>query len=343
MADNLFSLHLGEESIKMVDGSAVNGKVAINSIGGLSQTPLFYEIDTQKTIEDEGKLLEKLATSLKIKTKNLNVVIPDGMTYSQILEMPRLKEKELLSAIRYQADQFIPMPLDKASLDLEILQEDKLKNKLLVLIVAAPSKLISQVEKLVEAAGFIPDGVENELSATGRFLSSIYKVKPEPGVASVFINFGFSSSSLYLFHHETNLIIDLHTFKIGLNLFLKEIEVNARLDINKAEIALSQIGLADNGSVNLAEMLKPVTSELTTEVEKFIIAEKEKYKLSKISQVFLINQSNRIKFLGQKIQQAVGLPTGVLDLAPYITKTQGVIAAGNDLSGFVGAIGGTLR
>jgi Tfp pilus assembly PilM family ATPase len=90
-------------------------------------------------------------------------------------------------------------------------------------------------------------------------------------------------------------------------------------------------------------MLKPVTSELTTEVEKFIIAEKEKYKLSKISQVFLINQSNRIKFLGQKIQQAVGLPTGVLDLAPYITKTQGVIAAGNDLSGFVGAIGGTLR
>src|SRR3989338_1652765 len=104
---------------------------------------------------------------IRVEKKRLNIVIPDGFTYSQIIKMPRLKEKELLSAIRYQADQFIPMPIDETSLDLEILYEDKVSNNSLVLIIAAPQKLIDRVQNLSEQEGLYPEAIENELSATG--------------------------------------------------------------------------------------------------------------------------------------------------------------------------------
>ena len=124
-----------------------------------------------ENIEDEVTQIRKLIGSLKI-SKNVSLIIPDALTYSQILTMPFLNEKELISAIKYQADQFIPMPIEE-TIDIEVIEEitgENKKEKSLLLIVAAPKKVIEKVQTTAELAGLNPESVENELRNQSAFI-----------------------------------------------------------------------------------------------------------------------------------------------------------------------------
>src|SRR6185436_4812366 len=111
------------------------------SLGSYETAPNFFDTENQLVLDKQVEILKRLYGNLRIRKKSVNVIIPDSRTYSQIVEMPKLKEKELIAAIRYQADEFIPMAIDETYLDLEILREDKRNHKLLVLIVASPKKV----------------------------------------------------------------------------------------------------------------------------------------------------------------------------------------------------------
>lgn len=343
MADNPLGVNIGENSIRVADATLTNNQIVLNSLGSAHDTPLFFEIDTEKTVTDEVALLEKLVNVTKLKKKSANIVIPDSSSYSQILTMPVLKEKELLSAIKYQADQFIPMPLDQAALDVEVLFEDQKNKKLIVLIVASATSLIAKIEKLAELSGLVPESIENELSATARLLSMVYKPKAPPTSATLFVNFGFSSTSFYLFHNGLNLVLDNHTFKIGLNLFSREIEVNTKLDTAKSREALKTIGLGRDGSVNFEDILKPATVELAAEAEKYIIAAKEKFSLSGISQIYLLNLSSSLRHLDQKLSQYLTLPVTIMDLSQYFLKNPTYSANAPEMLSYVSAISACLR
>jgi len=138
MADLFFCLDIGENLIKVVDAKSAPNRLEVQSMGFAEGELNFFSSDVEKTNESQTSKIEKLISSLKISKKNVAIVIPDSVTYSQILEMPKLNEKELISAIKYQADQFIPMPIDETNIDLEILSENEKESKLLVLMVAAP-------------------------------------------------------------------------------------------------------------------------------------------------------------------------------------------------------------
>jgi len=339
MSDSLV-LNLGENFVRLADVNADPKGLELLSLIYQDNTGSFIIEETEKGMEEKAKLIEKLTISLKSKKKNTRIVIPDGLTFSQIVEMPKLREKELLSAIKYQADQFIPMPLDETVIDLEILNEDKLNKKLLVLIVAAPQKLISTISDLVSMAGLYPESIENELSAVGRllsFYSGLSNLK-----STVFLNFGFSTSSLYYYNHELKLITDIHNFKLGLELFLKEIQINTNLDILKSRDAIQKIGLNKDASLDLESILKPSTEELIKEIETFLFTIKDKYHLSKIEQIFLFNQASLINYLSQKITSHFGIPVSLYNMTNFIKQNQITQGLNNSLSPFISLSGAAI-
>lgn len=343
MADNLMSLHLGENVVRLAKAKNDKGKIEIEALGHQADAPAFFAMDTEKILDDEKKVIKKLVESLRIKQKNVNVVIPDGFTYSQILNMPKLKEKELLSAIRYQADQFIPMPIEETSLDLEILSEDKAKNSLLVLLVAAPQKLIEKVEKVVEQAGLYPESIENELSATARFLSSFYSPTQGQEGASIFVNLGYSSTSFYFFANRLKLLTANHSFNTGLSIFLREAQADTNIDASKAKNLLKSVGFSENASVDLEQILKPSLDGLCGELQKFIASGKEKFHVDSVSHIYLFNLATEIRQLEKKIAEFVSIPSSLFDPLPYAKRTPAVEPFSKDLPAFIPAIGGCLQ
>ena len=175
MADNFFSLDIDEKFTKLAEAKKSGDVLEVTALGKTETSEFFYTGNLEKNIEAEVTQIKKLLETLNITKKNVNLIIPDALTYSQIVSMPLLNEKELISAIKYQADQFIPMPIEETNIDIEVIDEDQQEKKVLLLIVAAPKKVIEKIQTTVELAGLNPESVENELSSNSRFLASFYR------------------------------------------------------------------------------------------------------------------------------------------------------------------------
>lgn len=338
MADDFFTLEIGDNYLRLADVQLVNKQFHIVSLGAVATPTSFFTSQNEKSLNDTVIEIEKLVQNLKIKKKTVNIIIPDTYTYSQILTMPYLKEKELLSAIKYQADQFIPLPIDETSIDLDILSEDKKKNELLILIVAAPNSLIDRVGSLVEKVGLIPQNIENQVSSVSRVVG-FCAVKQ----MTIFVNMDYYSTTLYFYNPQLNLITNIYNFKIGLSLFSKEIQVNYNFDPQKSDETLKTIGLAAGGSMNLTDILQPALNEFVGEVEKFILSLKEKEHIPKVDQIVTFNQANKFNQLEKALQTRLGMNTLQFDLSTFVNKNNNYPVFDQARSSFISVLGEALK
>ncbi len=342
MADDFFTLEIGDSYLRLSDVQMINGQFNITSLGSVEKPTLFFTTQNEKSLNDTAAEIEKLVQNLKITKKTVNIIIPDAYTYSQILTMPYLKEKELLSAIKYQADQFIPLPIDETTIDLDVISEDKAKNSLLILIVAASNSLIDRVGSLVEKAGLIPQNIENQASSACRIINFVNKNKPTKQ-ATIFVNIDYYSTTLYFYNPQLNLITNIYNFKIGLNLFSKEIQVNYNFDLAKADQTLKTIGLALGGSMNLTDILQPALNEFVSELEKFIISLKEKENIPKVDQIVTFNLANKFNQFEKGLQTRLGINTVQFDLSNLVTKNNNTLVFDQARSSFISVLGEALK
>jgi len=286
------AIHLSDNNIKISESSLDKNKIRIKAIAETeSELPIFSN-QSDKTASDTARILEELVKKTKVKIKNANIIIPDDVTFTQILELPLLPEKELLSAVKYQAEQIIPMPVAQTALDISTLSEDKKNKKSTVLIVAAPIDLINYLTKIIEFSGLIPDVIENELSSFSRFITQNSIVNlTQP---AIFLNLSFNSTSFYFYHHEKNLITDFYNFNIGINLFIKELRLQTNNDNQKIKLMLKDIGVANINTIKIKDIVDPIINEITKNIINFMETIHQKYDLP-LEKIYLINQISEIK------------------------------------------------
>lgn len=334
MADNFFCLDIGEKYTKVVDAKKEDNLIEVASIGKIETLSTFFTSDVEKITEDQSKAIGQIVASSQINKKNVNVVIPGSFTYSQILMMPLLNEKELISAIKYQADRFIPMPIEETNIDLEVIEEYKDEKKILILIVAAPKKLIEKVQNAVEFAGLIPESIENELSASARFVNGFGKNLAAKSV--VIANFGLNSTNLSYFENDGQTLKESHTFQIGYQLFLKEIQINTDTDSKKGAEILQTFDVKNKSSYPVDVIAAPLIKEFSAELKRFIATKK-------VDMIYIFNEAYLFPSLASFVSADVGIKT--LELNPYnfTVKNPLVDSSKTELSLFISSLGGNLR
>lgn len=341
MSDNSFSLDIDEKFTKLVDAKRVGDALEVTAIGKTETSEFFYSGSLEKNIEIEVTQIKKLLETLKIAKKNVNVVIPDSLTYSQVVSMPLLNEKELISAIKYQADQFIPMPIEETNIDIEVIDENQIEKKVLLLIVAAPKKVIEKIQVTVELAGLNPASVENELSSNSRFLGNFnrsfldqLKINPNQGIAIA--NFDIDSTSLAYFSSEQLFVRESHHLSIGYQLFLKEMQVNSDTDIKKAEEILKTYDKKNPSSYPVEKIVQPLIKQFATELKIFI----SKYNPGVI---LFTNKIFLFPSLVTTLSDELTYPISILNPYSLIKKTQLIETYKNELPIFLPAISANLR
>ena len=341
MNDNSFSLDIDEKFTKLAEAKKSGDMLEVTALGKTETAEFFYTGNLEKNIEAEVTQIKKLIETLNITKKNVNLIIPDALTYSQIVSMPLLNEKELISAIKYQADQFIPMPIEETNIDIEVIDEDQQEKKVLLLIVAAPKKIIEKIQTTVELAGLNPESVENELSSNSRFLASFnknilnqYKVNQNQGI--VIANFDTNSTSLAYFSPEQLLIRESHHLSIGYQLFLKETQVNIDTDIKKTEEILKIYDKKNSSSYPVDTIVQPLVKEFASELKIFI----SKYNPSL---VLFTNKIYLFPSLVTTLSEELTFPINIFNPYLLIKKSQLIETYKNELPIFVPALGGSLR
>jgi len=339
MASNYITIEIGEKHTRVIDADIKKEKLTLQSAGYDLTSKDYFTATSSVVIEAQAKLIQTLISNLKIKKTDVGLIIPDGQTYSQIIEMPKLNEKELLSAIRYQADQFVPMPIEKVSLDIEILKEDPETRKLLILIVAAPKTLVNKIEKTASTADLNPIFLKNELSAFINFPSQF--IKSDDKDDTLIVNLGYHNSSLYLLRGSDHLIVNNRTFQFGINIFIRDLMVNLNVDEDKAFSLLKEIGFDYTASVNLQPLVEPLAKELTVQIEKGVMLAKNNYSIN-IKKVLIYNYDSYIIGIVDKVGQTLNLSTFSLNLNQNIVNNQIKVAFETETSLFISNIGGQI-
>src|SRR3989338_5931405 len=333
MADNFFCLDIGEKYTKIADAAKKGNLIEVNHLGKIATEENFFSTEAEKSLEKQTQAITTLYQSLKLTKKNVNIVIPGSFTYSQILTMPALNEKELISAIKYQADQFIPMPVEETNIDLEIIAELPAEKKILILIVAAPKRLIEKVQNSVEAAGLVPEIIESELSASSRLItlfSPIFNPQKEDGIVA--LNFGLNSTNISYFEPKTYNIKESHAFSVGYQLFLKEIQINSELDKKRAEETLLTYDPKNKSSIPVDTITRPLLAEFVTEIKRFIANKK-------ISALYLFNNVFMFPALPQMLSDQLGVKAFELNPYSFSSKTPLVQSFQHEMSIYVPSLG----
>jgi type IV pilus assembly protein PilM len=151
----------------------VNGRVRIERV---AFTPLEPGIIRDGEVADVDGLADALRTLYRENKgldKHVRVGLANQKIVVRVVDLPYLEDaKELEAAVRFQAQDQLPMPLEHAVLDhhqLEVV-EDETGRRLRVLLVAARREMVERVLAALRSAGLKPEGVDLSAFATVRAL-----------------------------------------------------------------------------------------------------------------------------------------------------------------------------
>src|SRR3989344_2569339 len=126
-------------------------------------------------IKNEDKLVSSIQKTLKqvkgkhIRTRYVIAALPEEKAFVQVIQLPRMNKKELAAAIRFQAESYIPYPIDTVYLDFSVIRPlHNHLNHLDVLVASLPREVVDTYMSALKRAGLIPLALEIDAVALTR-------------------------------------------------------------------------------------------------------------------------------------------------------------------------------
>jgi len=165
----------------------VNGSILAERAAAL---PLAGDTVRDGEVVDEaalGEVLQELFKSSGL-SKRVRVGVANQRTVLRLLELPPVTDrKELDAAVRFQAQDQVPMPLNNAVLDFHPLGiiDTPAGPRQRVVLVAAQRDMVERLLSAVRAAGLTAEGID--LSAFA-LIRSLYRPEPEQAARVLYLN-----------------------------------------------------------------------------------------------------------------------------------------------------------
>lgn len=255
-------IDLGNALIKVakVEGKKIDFLAAFsNPLGKLT-------IETEKEMDTLAEALKKDLIDSKIEGKVYKMVIPDSLSYFRVISLPLLTDAELSSAIRWEAEQYVPVKLDDVELSWDVIERPKIKTageKMQVLLVAAVKSNVAKMVELLGRVGLEVESIEPELIASSRSL--VYGRNYTDG--TMLCCMGAGGMSIALFNGEK--LVFVYRFGSGGTAMTRSISTTLQLTMAQAEEYKRAYGVMTSvleGKLLMA--MAPVIDGMVSEMKK---------------------------------------------------------------------------
>ncbi len=307
MAQISVGLDLGSYSLKVIELKKTGAKFSLLSYGSIASPPGGLLSDSPVEHEAVSQAIKKLFKDAKISSKEIRVALPESQVFTFVIETPPLSEKELSSSIRWEAEQYIPIPLEEVVLDWKILTRGlKETDKNQVLLVAAPKRVTDKYQKVLDMAGLNPLSLETELIAATRSLTESVSQLNNIMV----VNMGAGTTDFSILSNKT--LLFTRSINAGGIAFTRAIKQDLQLEDAQAEEYKKAYGLEEDkleGKVGM--VLKPLMNSIIDEMKKGIGFFSEKYPNSKLDVLLLSGGSSLIPGLIPYFTKELGIETQI--------------------------------
>jgi type IV pilus assembly protein PilM len=347
LKEEAFGLDINDLSLKIVKLKKKRRGFALTSFNYAKIAPNIIEGGVVKDEEALAKIIKSACASVKgrkLNTKYVVASLPEEKSFSQVIQMPKMSEKELDLAVPLEAENYIPLPIDEVYLDFQVISPIKdYFNHLEVLIVALPKKIVDSYISCLKKAGLVPIILEAESEAIARAL-----VKKETNIPPlILIDFGENNTDFIVF--SGNSIRFTASIPISSAMLTKSISESLKLDPDDAEKLKIEHGLTDKKNNSKAErasqVITPIIEDLIEQIKKYINFYRDhssyEYLLpdAKIKKILLCGGGAELKGLGEFMSKNLEIPVELGD--PFVNFLQKKIKSiiKKDVISFTTAVG----
>ena len=336
-------LDIGFSSIKLVVLSKDKEKFKLVSLGFIPSPQPGMISDADIDLETVATSIKKLLTATKIEGREIIAALPESKVFTRVIDdLPYLTDNELSSAIRYAAEEFIPMPLADVNLNWQVLARSQGKTKeakTIVLVVASPKNTVSKYIKVLEMAGLKPKILETETIAVTRSLVGNNPFSP----TTLIVQLGATTTDFAIVFK--GLIWLTRSISTGGMALTRSLASHFNFEISQAEQYKRVYGLlADQLEGKVYEALRPIEDIILGESKRVIQAFEAKYPQNPIKRVVLSGGGAKMPGLVIYFADNLGLEVQEADPWYAVTKDKGLVSKlSQDASAYSVAVGLAMR
>lgn len=336
-------IDIGFSSIKVVSLLKEREQFKLVSLGSIPSPQPGIVSDADPDLEALANSIKQLFAAARIDTKDVVAALPESGVFTRVIDdLPYLSDSELSSAIRYVAEEFIPMPLTDVNLNWQVLiRSDKQgKNtKTVVLVIASPKNAVSKYLKVLEFAGLRPKALETEIIAVTRSLVGNNPFSP----STLLIQLGATTTDYATV--SKGLIWLTRSISTGGMALTRSLVQHFNFEMSQAEQYKRIYGMMeDQLEGKVFEALKPIVDIIAGEGKRVIQAFEAKYPSDPIKRVVLSGGGAKMPGLVVYLANTLGLEVQEADPWYSIIKEKNSVAKlAQDAPSYSVAVGLALR
>ncbi len=304
-------LDIGANSIKIVE---LQGgiKPRLSRFGRISLTEGAINAGEIKEREQVGKAIKELFAKTKITSKRVVIAIPGQAAIIRHIKMPLMEDNEVANAIHWEAERYIPFPVDEVTLDFKVIKRSTDRNEMDVLMVCARNDIIYSHIETLKDIGLQTLAVDVQTFSLMR-ASGLEATDTEGAVA--LLDIGFETSDLMilkdgipLFTRVIPLAGNRFTKTIASNLGItseeaEEIKIN-KIDALSHSESIQNLNLDAKANFAMEEGLKELTLEIRRSFDYFHLQERNE----EVNRLIINGGGSLLPNLATFLNRELGIP-----------------------------------
>lgn len=315
MKQKAFGFDIGGTTMKVVWLSSEKEGYTVLAAKTEPTPPKGMLSDSPLEQQQMAEAIKKLVAEAKVTTPYVHVALPESQVYTRAVEMPMLSDRELTSAIYWEAEQHIPIPLKETTIDWQVLrrsQQQEGGGKMEVLLVGAPTTLVDKYEKIFTLAGLSIVSIETEILSTIRpliFTPPQSGASNTPFPTSIVVNIGAASTPFAILKDET--IVFTYSVPTGGLAINRAIAADFGFSLSQAEEYKKTYGVAKTPTGGrIGQTTTLVLASIMNEIKKAIAFYTEKHKGEDlVRQIVLSGGTAKLPGIDAFFAQQVGIET----------------------------------
>ena len=260
-----FGLDISNLSLKIIKLKKRRKFFDLASFGEADIKPGIIKQGEIKKEKDLVKIIRDAYSEIKgekLKTKYVVASLPEEKAFLQVIQMPIMSKQDLQSAVVYEAENYIPLPIEKVYLSFQVIPPARNHlDHLDVLIAALPKQTVDTYVSCFKKAGLKPIALEVESLAVSRAL-----IKNETTASPVLlIDLGANRTGFIVFAGHS--LKFTSSIPVSSQSFTNIISKTLRVDIVKAEKLKLKYGLKEK---KVFDALIPALIDLVEQIQRYL-------------------------------------------------------------------------
>ncbi|MBI2063619.1 MAG: type IV pilus assembly protein PilM [Candidatus Yanofskybacteria bacterium] len=352
-------IDIGTASIKIVELSKEAGRFKLENYGLFELESIDEALNAAShkaggavhlSSQDLAWGIREVLKRGKVKTRDAIASVPSFSTFSTVITMPYLSEKDMAKTIPFEARKYVPLPMSEVVLDWSIINiaanqapvaGPQTKNSasqpptVEVFIVAVPKQETERYRNIMKLAGLNLRALELENSALIRALLG-NDLSPV-----AIINIGGRSTSILIVDKGYERLS--HNYEIGSFEITKSISASLNISLRRAEELKRSFGIKEADNNTIRQAMSSLIDMMAFETKKTIHSYEE-LKNTKITKVIIVGGLANMPSFADYFGAKLGLPLAIGNPFARLVMMEGLKDIQSELNAtFAIAIGLAMR